>query len=201
MPASELVVYQRSLQRLNSTRARMEKLFADGRIRKMDIESVYEGLFLRAVTSFETYIERLFMDVLMRRTSHTHDRARVLVEVADEEILQTILLQGRKYNDWLPYDNTIKRAKLYLRDGKPFTLITSVDHNTLKTITFIRNAIAHKSRHALDQFHTNVVAPLPLLRDEKRPAGFLRSQLRASPRQLRFEAFINELGRIATDLN
>jgi hypothetical protein len=68
----------------------------------------------------------------------------------------------------------------------------------MNRITTIRNAIAHQSTHAIKQFENKVTAGLTLLPQERKPAGFLRSLLRVSPRQTRFEFYVNELGRIAT---
>ena len=62
----------------------------------------------------------------------------------------------------------------------------------------IRNAIAHHSMHAAERLKTKVIQNLALLKGEKTPAGFLRSQL--NPNSRRFEAYISELGRIAAHL-
>jgi hypothetical protein len=111
-----------------------------------------------------------------------------------------ILLQGDKYLVWLPFENTEKRAKLYLKGGGPFSELTGGDKSVMTTITTIRNAIAHKSDHALAKFEHTVVGSLPLLRGERSPSGFLRSQLRSGTVQNRFEIYIGELGRLASEL-
>jgi hypothetical protein len=140
-PDAELGRFQRNLQRLDHTRDRMEKLFSAGRISKTDLDSVYEALFLRAVTNFEAFLEDLFLAILRGSARYSRQRVRVQMSTVSRDALMRILLQDRAYLNWLPFTNTERRAKLYLKDGRPFTDLTEGD----KSITVIRNAIAHKS--------------------------------------------------------
>lgn len=196
-PPAELGKFHRSLQRLNYTRHRMEKLHSSGRIIKTDIDSVYEALFLRAVTSFEAFLEDLFIAILAGHARYSKQRVRVLMSASSMESLMQILLQGNAFMNWLPFTNTEKRAKIYLKDGRPFTELNDGDKSILKTITVIRNAIAHKSPHALSEFERAVIGSIPLLQNERSPAGFLRSRITSGPAQSRFEVYMGELGRCA----
>src|SRR5262249_37025998 len=121
--------------------------------------------------------------------------------------LRDILLQGAKYLDWLPFHHTEKRVELYIAKrgqsgncGRPFVELTDGDKSQLKTIVTIRNAIAHSSPHAANEFARTVIGSQPLLPREKTPAGYLRSQVAGSPIQTRFEAYIGTLGGIAETL-
>jgi hypothetical protein len=49
----------------------------------------------------------------------------------------------------------------------------------------------------MNEFERTVIGSQALLRRERRPAGFLRSQARANPSANRFEIYVGELGRIA----
>jgi hypothetical protein len=196
-PRAELVKLQRSLQRLNYTRHRMEKLFSVKRISKTDLDSVYEALFLRAVTSFEVFLEDLFVAILEGRARYSRNRVRVLMSASSRDDLMRILLQNNAYMNWLPFNNAERRAKIYLKDGRPFSDLSDGDKSILKTITVIRNAIAHKSAHALSEFNRTVTGALPLLHNERSPAGFLRSRITSGPAQSRFEVYMGELGRCA----
>jgi hypothetical protein len=194
---TELGKFQRSLQRLDYTRDRMERLFAQGQIRKIDLDTVYEALFLRAVTSFEAFLEDLFVAILVGRVRYNRQRVKVLMSASSTDALMQILLQGNAFMNWLPFSNTEKRAKLYLKDGRPFTELDDGDKSQLKTITVIRNAIAHKSDHALSEFERTVLGSLLLLHNERNPAGFLRSRIASGPAQSRFEIHVGHLGKCA----
>ncbi len=189
-----------SLNYLDYTRRRMEQLHQDHRIVLRDLHSVYEALFLRAVTSFEVFLEELFISILERRTRYPSQRVTIRMKAISSEALMEILLQGDKYMIWLPFANTEKRARFYLKDGRPFSDLNDGDKSMIKTITTIRHAIAHKSPHAMNEFQRTVIGSQSLLRGERRPAGFLRSQVRAGPTRNRFEVYVGELARIAVDL-
>jgi hypothetical protein len=200
MPHAVLTTFHRSLRNLDYTRKRMEQLYQVGEITKRDLDSVYESLFLRAVTSFEAFLEELFVAILERRIRYKHGRVSLRMTTKSRQALMDILLQGDKYLTWLPFHNTENRAQIYLTDGKPFTELTDGDKSIIKTITTIRHAIAHRSQHAMNEFQRTVVASHSLLRGERKPAGFLRSQLRSGTVQNRFEVYVGELGRIAVAL-
>lgn len=130
--AAELSNFHRSLRILDYTRKRMEKLYQDGKITKRDLDSVYEALFLRAVTSFEAFLEELFLGILERRIRYKPGRVSLRMTIKSRAALMDILLQGGKYLTWLPFQNTEERAKLYLIDGKPFTDLTDGDKSVIQ---------------------------------------------------------------------
>ncbi len=198
MPSPELESFLRNLQRINETRNRMEKVFQDGRIKKADIEIIYEALFLRVVTSFETFLEKLFFAIMLRKVPTV--KGVTLMTAVSRRALYDIVLQRGNYLDWLPYKRTETRASIYLKNGQPFSGISDGDKSQIKTVTVVRNAIAHRSDFAMREFREKVIGGLLLLGREKRPAGFLRSQVRANPTQLRFEVYMSELARIAASL-
>ena len=147
------------------------------------------------MTSYEAFLEELFMAILERRVRYSGGRVELRMTTKSRDALIKILLQGDKYMNWLPYKNTEDRARIYLTDGRPFSDINNGDRSIIKTITTIRNAIAHKSPHALGEFHRTITDSLSLLPGERQPASFLRSNI--SPAKNRFEVYIGELGRLA----
>lgn len=175
----------------------MEALKSDGRIALRDIEAVYEALFLRAATGFEVFLEQLFFDILHEKAKYTKKRVALRMRPLVKAAIEEIVMQKQKYLTWVPFENTEDRAKLYLKDGKPFSELDGSARSSIKTIAMIRNAIAHKSAHAEKEF-AKLTGSLLLLPREKSPAGFLRSQMRSNPVQIRFEYYVYELKRIAT---
>lgn len=200
MPTPALDTLVRNLETLDYTRSRMERLYDDGKISQRDLHTVYEALFLRAVTSFEVFLEELFFAIMSENAKYPKTRVKLRMRATSAEAMREILLQGKDYLDWIPFNRTELRAKLYLKEGRPFSDLSDGDKSTIKTITLIRHAIAHKSSFATRQFEEKVIGSMNLLRGEKKPAGFLRSQFRSAPKQVRFELYVNELVRIAQAL-
>jgi len=176
----------------------MEALYLGARISLTDLHSVYEALFLRAITGFEVFLENQFVAILNGKAQYAKSRVSLRMKPSSTQALSDILLQNDKYLRWIPFKYTEDRAKIYLNGGRPFSEITDGDRSFVKRMTTIRHAIAHKGAHAKGEFKDKVIGSMALLAVEKRPAGFLRSQVNA--RQTRFEVFVNELARIASNL-
>jgi len=175
----------------------MENLFLTKAIVKRDVETVYEALFLRSVTSFEAFLEELFIAILQGSAQYPQNRVSIRMTTKSTDALMEILLQGDKYLDWLPFNKTESRAKLYLAHGRPFSELDDAAKSKIKTIMYIRNAIAHKG-HAVKVFQEKVIGSQPLLPGEKKPAGFLRAPTNAGT--VRFEIYIGEMAQIASIL-
>lgn len=185
---------------LEVIRRRCERVFANGDLTRHDIEYVYMSLFLDAVVSFERFIEDLFVGYLSGRL---RPRGRVISRVSfrSDAVARDVVLGGRQYVDWVPYEQyTIKRAEAFFRGGYPFTKLNKAERDTLEQVLFVRNAIAHKSRHAIKSFEEKVLSGLPLVGHERTPAGFLRSLFRSAPNQTRHENLLLELSAMTMKL-
>lgn len=203
MVTSSLVLtssFSGHMSTLNAIRRKMEKLFLNDQIVRRDIEQVYIGLYIDAVTSFERKIEELFIGLLVGRIVHPSSNVSSRITVGTDKIAKEVLLNGkRRYLDWFPYDLTQDRAKIYFKKGKPFQL-ESVDIDTINGIIYIRNLIAHKSEHSKKKFLKNVIGTLSISAREKTPAGFLRGIYRSSPLQTRYEYYVSEMLTIVSKL-
>lgn len=180
--SSELSVeFRRRVRSLDFTRARVEALYASGAIQGPDLARVYEALFLNAVTFFEAFLEELFLGLLVDSKGVQSGRGsvRALSVVRSHQVARAMILSGRNYVDWLPYDLTKTRAQLFFSGGRPFTLLDPSMEQDLQRAIWIRNAIAHRSKHARKVFLSKVVGSLVLAPRERSPAGYLRSILAA----------------------
>jgi hypothetical protein len=163
-------------------------------------EQVYEGLFLNTITAFETFLENLFVGLLVggkNRLTSKHDvTARILVK--SHGVARDMLLAPRqKYVDWLPYDKTLNQADRMFQGGRPFSLLSNAQTQVLDKAVKIRNAIALKSRYSLSTFEYVVIGTTPLPPRESTPAGYLRGLLMAAPPRTRFEDYASSLASIA----
>lgn len=188
------------LNYLNKTRSSMELLLSKGIIVRRDIEQVYTGLYIDAITSLENFIENLFIGLLVERIEPPSSQIIPRVTFKSDAVAKDIVLGGRNYVDWFPYDRTEKRAEAFFRNGLPFKNLDNASKRQLDRIVYIRNAIAHKSSHAKKMFEQNVIGTTPLPPREKTPAGFLRSVFRIAPVQTRYEELVMGMAAIAQRL-
>lgn len=202
MPTQALDISDELIKELDSldrTRRKIEQLARHRRLVRRDVEQVYSGLFLDAVTSFERHIERLFVGMLVRAI-HTNNTVTPRVQIRSHKVAREVLKGSQRYVDWLPFHYTEKRAEAFFRGGRPFTQLTDQDKKQLQHLMWVRNAIAHKSAHAQRVFLQNVVSNAPIPQREKTPAGYLRSVFRIAPRQTQYEALIGDMVAVSRRL-
>jgi hypothetical protein len=124
----------------------------------------------------ERHLEQLFIGLVMGRYTVTGAGIRPLVRIESEVIARRVVAGGKRYVDWLPYKHIDDRAPAFLSRGRPFDRIGSADRDVLTRMLWIRNAIAHRSAHAMKVFRRNLVDGKGLPLSQRSPAGYLRGQ-------------------------
>jgi hypothetical protein len=189
---------EKRLRGLGATRTKVELLHAKSLVSRRDVERLYEGLYISAMTSFEDFFEALFFEIMLKPTmrgSSIVPRA----EFRSAKVLRDFVLGGQRYVKWLPFKWTEERAAIYLRGGEPFQRVGMSDKQLMADWTVVRNAIAHTGREARRRFERNILAGVPLPPRERTPAGYLRSEPRAGT--TRFENITREMVIVAAKLH
>lgn len=134
---------------------------------------ITEGVFIRAFSSYEVFLEELF--VLYARGKSTISGRTVPRFILPKDGLHArdLIRSNMNYLEWNSPDVLIQRAETYL-DGGPIKQSIVQHKDRLNTIRRIRNAIAHRSDDAWQRYANAVTAELrapPLKTPE--PGGFL----------------------------
>ncbi|MEA5532896.1 hypothetical protein [Crocosphaera sp. XPORK-15E] len=192
--------FKEGVKKREMTRAKIEDLLANRILEERDILTVYDGLFLGLFTDFEEFIEKLFYGLLEGKIVIDGRKINQIrkVKISPQSEINSVILGGKQYIDWLPYDRTIERAKIFFHDGKPFTNLNHDQKSNLGYYHKIRNAIAHKSPKAQAEFD-KIIQNSRLLPSQKTPAGYLRSKPRGQETQ--YEIAAAELIQIASILS
>ncbi len=191
--------FKSRVQKKELTRNKIENLLLNHSLDEIDVLTVYDGLFLGLFTDFEQLLEELFWGLLGGKITidgHKINEIRK-VKISPRSEINSVILGGQRYLDWLPYEKTIERAKIFFHDGIPFTNLDSDQKNNLRYYHRIRNAIAHKSPKSQADFN-KIIQNLPLLSSPRTPAGYLRSKPRRQETQ--YEIASAQLIQIALDL-
>lgn len=192
--------FERQLRVLDKTRGQIEKLYQNRLVNRQLVEQTYAGLFITAYTGFESFLEELFIGLLVDSRGYTQIGVKPRIIVKTHEIARELVFGGRNYADWLPYDqHTKKRAGMFFSGGRPFSDLDNSAILLLKQSSYVRNVIAHQSSHSITQFLKNVVQNQSLSPREKKPFGYLRA-LHAGPNQTKYEYHINTLLFVARQL-
>lgn len=135
-------------------RSKMEDLLASRNIEEADILFIYDGLFLSLFTDFEKFLEDLFFGLIQGRIYIEGTRIDSIrkVKVSPQEEIESVILAGKVYLEWLPYQKTIDRAKIFFINGDPFNRLDNNQRGVMGEYHKIRNAIAHKSLKAQSDF-------------------------------------------------
>lgn len=188
------------IRKLDTTRRRVDELVSSHHLSRQVAEQVYESLFLSCFTSFEVFLETVFLNLLVRRSQHSTNLTVVprLTVKSFAVARELVIGPGRKYVDWLPWDKTVERANLFFRSGRPFTTVPAARFELVNKAHTIRNAIAHRSRHSQDKFERHVIAATNLAPRERRPASHLRGLMVAGPPPItRYESYATEIVGVA----
>jgi len=188
---------------LEATRSKIEVLWSFGMVSQRDVLRTYQGLFLDAHISFERFIEQLFVGLLIKDRGLVSARRDVVprITVRSYKVARDVILGPRnRYVDWMPYEKTLNLAAIFFRGGRPFSLLLPPSIQTLASFHYIRNALAHKSRHSLAQFKRHVIGGINIPPRERRPVAYLRGTFRVNPPQTRYENLIVQLARISRTL-
>lgn len=200
MPRDALTVardVQARANGLNQHAKRLEALHDRGEISQVDINRVYAGAFISYNSFLENAIEELFLGLITGRI--TQRGCLSLVSIRSALVARRVVFGGRKYADWLPYNqNTMPRAEAFLSSGRPFSDLSKPDRNRLDSLATLRNAAAHESSHSLKQFRRVFTDGHPLPPQHLKPAGYLRGQHTLT--QKRFEYLLSESVQIVNRL-
>jgi hypothetical protein len=160
---------------------RTESLFAARRVPRIDLDRAYAAAYMLFYVLLEDAVEELFVGLLTCKLAVGRSGVRPIVVAPNQPVARRLILGGRKYVDWFPFDrHTRPRAEALLVDGRPFTDLAKEDSRFLGQMSILRNALSHRSGHAVRQFEREFItqAPLPggVPPEQRRPAGYLRGQ-------------------------
>lgn len=193
--ASEIAkAFSRHVKRLDGTRTRIEDAHKLGLLHVADVEASYGGLFLQALVAYEAAVEDFFLGLLVRPggvvSAVPGVRARLTVR-SYGHALELAAGRKSKFPSWIGQQDLKEAASLFLKSGAPFHTAAgapSLNWHYVEKSRFIRNAIAHPSQYAHQQFRKHLIGDLALPSRERRVAGFLRGA--ASGSQTRWEVFV-----------
>lgn len=190
------------LRLVNVTRNSAEKLLATQKLTRRDVELIYRGIFIDTCTSFERFLEDLFLGYLCKKYKPSTGNVITRIDVRSLPVAREVLKGSRSYVDWLPINLTIDRANLFFRKGFPFSTISTQDKKDLLLLTATRNALAHNSKFSSKKFVDAAKANFPFLTlSEQKPIDFLRSLYSRSPSMTHFEFMLRKISHISRSIS
>lgn len=151
---------QKSLNDFYSTINKSNRLIAKAHTQKSsgryvwslaDRQLITESSFLRIFKSWEFFLEKSFLYYLTGGKSLTGKR--VICYAKPKNHLHAIQFSKgtNKYADWTDQDKVRELAKIFFKDGEPFSTTLASINSDLVDLKIIRNAIAHNSKNVFSK--------------------------------------------------
>jgi len=125
-------------------------------IPKPMLYSINELSFLKLFISWEHFLEQSFIRFMCKAKNSAGFPVETYVNPRDLEHALNMLKQKQRYVDWTVVNDVIKRAKLYFKDGEPFSTALGQVSAHLTEMKIIRNRIVHESKKANEDFRNLV---------------------------------------------
>lgn len=193
LPADHLNKFVNGVSRSRRLLARQQAFFHNGSLPKTELDAINELCFLNVFTLFESQTLEMLKTYMM--ISHTTDGRRMSLHVPESRpSAQRLLLGTNRYISIMPIEQLEKIARVYLREGRPFSELTPSDRNTLKKSYAIRNHIAHKSSDSLKSYKKTVLSGVSLPKKSNVPGYYLRSMQTLTKSY--FDHHVSSLGNV-----
>jgi len=108
-------------------------------------EFISESAYLRIFVSWETFLERSFIDYLVNEQSIDNKRPAKWVSPIDIDHANNIIIGNQKHMDWSNPEAVRKISKLFFHLGYVFDSVLSSINADLLDMKTIRNSAAHIS--------------------------------------------------------
>lgn len=190
--------FAKRINSLERTRKEIDALYSENLVKPSLVEHTYAALYLSAFTSFEGFLEDLFIGLLVDRKGYTQANVNARVLVKTHAIARELIFaEGNgNYVNWLPFDHTERRSKLFFTGGRPFTSLDDRYRSILRQSQSVRNVLAHQSSYSLERFNKQVIGNQRLSPREKKPLGYLRA-FHTSATPTKYEFHVKSLSLIA----
>jgi hypothetical protein len=122
-------------------------------ISKPVLYSLKELSFLKLFISWEHFLEQSFIRFMCGAKNSAGFPEETYANPKSLEHALSMLKQKQRYIDWTIVSDVIERAKLYFKNGEPFSTALGQASTYLTEMKVIRNRIVHESKKAEEDFH------------------------------------------------
>ena len=164
-------------------------------------DMIVENLILKIYSSWESFLENIFIAYMLGNKSDNGTAIIKYVSPRDAEHAYNLIKSITPYPDWTDIDKILINAENFFEDGGPFSLLKTLK-SEINAVKKIRNAIAHTSRKANQDFENLVRGKVGHLPADISPARFISDYKNGTRRNspTYFEHYIEFLKNSSTML-
>ena len=164
-------------------------------------DMIIENLILNIYSSWEQFLESIFIGYMLGNKSDNGTEITKFVTPTNEEHAYNLIKNVTLYPDWADIEKVLINAENFFDDGGPFVLLKTLK-GELYAIKKVRNAIAHVSKKAKQDFENLVRGKVGYLPADISPVKFV-SEYKVGTRRnspTYFEHYVEFLKNAATML-
>jgi hypothetical protein len=190
-PNDHLQSFQKKVKRIRRLLERQIQLHRSGGIPVTDLESIYELAFLNVFVGFENDLTELLKTNLMLEKGKD-GKVRSIFLPKNRALADKLLIGTNRYFQLLPVEQMEKIARVYLKNGEPFTTLDNGKKASVTKAYAIRNHIAHRSSESRASFRKKVLNNVALPKASSSAGYYLRCNL--SRTVTYFDHHVSEIG-------
>lgn len=190
-PNNHIASFLGSVRLTRRLLSRQVGFFGRNEIPKSELEAIYELAFLKVFVSFENQLVELMKTNLMMATD-SQGKVRSNFPVSNRSQAGKLLLGAQRYFQLLPVEQMERIAKVYLKSGGPFVLLSPGQKSGIARAYAIRNHIAHRSLDSKATYQKRVLGSVTLPRKTSIPGYYLRNSMTQNVSY--FDHHVSEIG-------
>lgn len=198
--------FQSTILSLITARTLLSSHLGRGRAEAQARAYSVQGLYLMGIRAFEGFLEDQIHGLATnkirwssREVNGVRHRCSNRLQEYRSTFVKELMLRGKDYTDYLPYERTKDIAEMLFAGGRPFTILSQPDQLTLRRCMKVRNYIAHRSDVAKKKFVNEYRSVKPIRVSNPLPIHYLDDQIRANVSL--FEHDLSQLAAISNFLS
>ncbi|MBR3786604.1 MAG: hypothetical protein IKJ77_09375 [Firmicutes bacterium] len=133
---------------------------------------IIENIILKVCSCWEKFLEDIFIAYMRGNQSDNGCSVTVYVFPTSDEHAYNLIKNVTTYPDWTDINKIMTNAENFFENGGPFKLLHTL-RGDINAIKKIRNAIAHTSKKAREDFENLVRGKVGHLPNDITPAKFV----------------------------
>jgi hypothetical protein len=198
--------FQTTISSLITARTLLSLHLSSGRAEVQARAYSVQGLYLMGIRAFEGFLEDQIHSLATkkirwssREVDGIRHRCSNRLQEYRSPFVKELMLRGKDYADYLPYEKTKDLSTTLFTGGRPFTILPQSDQSTLRRCLKVRNYIAHRSEAAKEKFVKEYRNIKPIRVSNPLPIHYLDDQIRANVSL--FEHDLSQLAAISNFLS
>ncbi len=168
---------------------RIEEQHSKGNVLVTDAELLHCSSMLSVIAQWEALLEDVCYIAICEGSQVKVNPERLISSWEENDARRLLLYPNKKYIGIQSLNEFRDYSRCFIKEGLPFSAVSESNSTRIQQSIYIRNAIAHRSKHSKEIFLSKVPGVSALANSKRTPGALLRHVFRQSPVQRRYEQY------------